>query len=74
MPSDKKNLGKTKAPDSPKVPLKEYLDSGGSSVCFYNGLVYPPGSVVCITDDMGVSTNHICIEGKWVSTGEECTP
>lgn len=74
MSSDQKNLGKTESADSPKVTLKECLDSGKSSICFYKGVAYPPLSEKCIPDDEGVFTIHICIDGKWVSTGEECEP
>ncbi len=72
MSSDQKDLGKTGSPDSPKVPMKEYLKSGGSAYCIYNGIEYPPGTLKCMPDDQGQQTWHVCIGGQWVSTGSEC--
>jgi len=61
-------------PDTPekrKSPSPETADVGGET-CEYQGREYLPGECECMPNAAGEMKVHICEDGHWVETEEDC--
>ena len=58
-------------PETPKPPSPESAAEGGNT-CEYQGREYQSGEPECMPNAAGEMKIHICQDGRWVETEEDC--